>query len=187
MKSIGALLGCTDAKTAWVFGKGPSLDGFDMDRAGPLRICINEAISVVPCASFFFAHDEVPIQRAAEIWDAECKAVLQPKRAEHAIRCGIPRESIFTYEKKRGDQSVLQWPSDEIAKQSSLYGQSGTVHSAIHFCKLLGVISVFMIGFDGGGGYAKCLELKSGGSHHSKIREDSISMFEVLEIEFDFI
>ena len=33
-----------DGQTAWIFGKGPGIDRFPMESAGPLRICINESV-----------------------------------------------------------------------------------------------------------------------------------------------
>jgi len=187
MKSISETHNRHQGQTAWIFGKGPGLDDFNMDKAGPLRMCINESVLVVNQPTYFFAHDTSPIQRAIGNWQEGCNAILQPVRAQAAHNHGLPENSIYTYEKRQGDQSVLDWTSDQIAEYGVLYGQSGTVHSAIHFCKLIGATHVNMVGFDGNGGYAKCLELAAGGSHHEKIRQDSIWMLEKLDLDFEFI
>ena len=55
---IDALLNRHIGETAWLFGKGPSLDQFEIRLAGPLRICINESLGRVLQLSYFFAHDE---------------------------------------------------------------------------------------------------------------------------------
>jgi len=66
-RTIAELLNCHAGDAAWIFGKGPSLDGFDFATAGRLRICTNESLVVVPEPTYFFAHDGVPIQRVAAL------------------------------------------------------------------------------------------------------------------------
>ena len=189
MQTIADLLGRHAGEEAWIFGKGPSLDAFDDRTAGPLRICINESVLRIPEATYFFAHDELPIQRAAAEWQKECRAILQPVRADYAIKCGIPAKSVYVYTKRERELEVLSWSAELIAREAGLIGLTGTVHSAIHFCKLIKVSSIVFVGMDGKGGYAQCIGLKppSGGGQHDLIRRDTVRVAERLEVSIRFV
>ena len=190
LSTIERLQGAHHGEHAWLFGKGPSLDAFDMSSAGSLRICINESAKRVPQATYVFAHDEAPIQRFAEVFPQGCTAVLEPPRALFALQCGIPADKIVTYTKRpipRQDrESDAPLPPCE---PFDLIGLSGTVHSAIHFCERIGVIAVSLVGFDGAGGYAESLQLESplGGGQHHRIRKDSAWLLEKLGMKFEFV
>ena len=188
MQSIAELLHKHEGEEAWLFGKGPSLDGFEFDLAGPLRICINESLLIVPAPTYFFAHDEVPIQRVAAQWPASCRAILQPVRGSRAERCGIPSDSIFTYEKRERELAILDWPPEKLAQKACLLGLTGTAHSAIHFCRLIGATSLVFVGMDCGGGYARCVGLPTplGGGQHDVIRRDSVTIATRLGLRFRF-
>src|SRR6185436_9976669 len=138
---------------------------------------------------FFFAHDEVPIKRVASNWPTDCVAILQPARADLAARCGVPRDLIFLYEKRQREPEILDWPPERIATESTLLGLTGTVHSALHFCRLIGVTSVVFVGMDGGGGYARCIaqDTPLGGGQHNVIRKDSIYIVKRLGMDFRFL
>ncbi len=189
MRTIAHLLGKHNGAEAWIFGKGPGLDKFDVNTAGPLRICINESLLIVPAARYFFAHDEAPIERVAAQWPKACHAILQPVRADYAAARGIPADEIFTYEKREGQLDVLDWPAEQIARAASLLGLTGTVHSALHFCRLIGACSVVFVGMDGGPAYARRLGLSPppGGGQHDLIRRDSIKVAERLGLTYRFI
>lgn len=149
MRAIAELLNKHVGEEAWIFGKGPSLDGFDFESAGNVRICINESLLIVPQAKYFFAHDEVPIQRVSAHWPSCCGAILEPKRCDWAKRCGIPDDLIYNYVKRERELEVLNWSAEQIAAKGCLLGLSGTAHSAIHFCRLLGVSGIALVGMDG--------------------------------------
>lgn len=189
MRTIAELLGRHANEEAWIFGKGPGLDAFDMASAGALRVCINESLLVVPDPTYFFAHDEGPIRRVAEHWPRTCRAILQPIRAEFAAVLGVPRDMIHTYTKLEREFSMLDWPASKIAQQASLLGLTGTVHSAIHFCRLIGATSLAFVGMDGTGGYAKSLGIPTplGGGQHDVIRRDSITVAERLGLAHRFV
>ena len=189
LRSIAELLGRHNGAEAWIFGKGSSLDDFDISTASPLRICINESLLVVSEASYFFAHDEVPIQRVAPYWPSGCCAILQPVRGNYAVSRGIPSDAIFTYEKRERQLDVLNWPAERIAREASLLGLTGTVHSALHFCRLIGAVSVVFVGMDAGPAYARCLDLAPppGGGRHDLIRRDSIMVAKDLGLDYQFI
>lgn len=183
---IDALLHCHRGQRAWLFGKGPSLDVFPFEDSGALRICVNESLRAVPQPSYFFAHDEGPIRNVAEDWPDGCNAILQMPRAILAEQCGIPERSIFVYDKRYCDNGVRDMEAEAIAWHGSLYGNSGNVHSAVHFCRLIGATGIIMVGFDGSGGYAKKTRLLDGGAQHSRIRQDSIALLESLGIPYEF-
>jgi len=188
MQTITELLDVHKGEEAWIFGKGPSLDRFDFALAGALRICINESLAIVDSPTYFFAHDEGPIERVASNWPHRCRAILQPVRGDWAVRCGIPMSDVFTYEKRDRDVEVLDWPAAKIAQRARLIGLTGTVHSALHFCRLIGVSSVVFVGMDGRGGYARCVGLSApvGGGRHDAIRRDSIMIAERLKLTYRF-
>lgn len=189
MRTIAELLNKHVDEEAWIFGKGPSLDGFDFARAGALRICINESLLIVPEATYFFAHDEVPIERVSGKWPAKCRAILEPRRGEWAMHCGISADSIFIYDKRECDLDVLNWSAEQIALKGCLLGLTGTAHSAIHFCRLIGAASICLVGMDGGGGYARSLNLTTptGGGQHDLIRRDSIKVAARMALPLRFV
>lgn len=189
MRNIAELLGRHANEEAWIFGKGPSLDSFDVETAGSLRICINESVLQVPGARYFFAHDENPIRHSATRWPAVCLAILQPVRATFAVSCGIPEDLIRTYTKCERQLDTLDWSAETIAKHHSLLGLTGTVHSALHFCRLIGACSIVFVGMDGRGGYARCIGAPSplGGGQHDVIRRDSITIAERLRLPYRFV
>ena len=189
MQTIAELLGKHPHEEAWIFGKGPSLDRFDFATAGPLRICINESVLTVPGATYFFAHDELPIQRAAAAWPMRLSCHLAAgssqlrgnKRHSGRLRF-LPTQNVSV------NLELLDWSPEKIAQKSSLLGLTGTVHSAIHFCRLIGVSSVVFVGMDGTGGYAQCIGTPPppGGGQHDVIRRDSITIAKRLGLAFRF-
>jgi len=186
MKHIDALLNRHAGQTIWIFGKGPSLDDFQVASAGEVRICINESLRAVPRPTYFFAHDEGPIHNVANTWPEQCSAILQLPRAIFAEQCGIPTDAIFVYEKRYCDNAVRDMNAASLARHRCLYGNSGTVHCAIDFCRLIGATRVVMVGFDGTGGYAKSIHLPDGGAEHDRIRRDSVSLLNALAIPYEF-
>ena len=186
MQWIDALLDRHAGEPAWVFGKGPSLDDFAMDEAGPLRLCVNESLLCVPQPRYFFAHDELPVQRAAATWPSGCAAILQEVRGELALRCGVPEQAVYAYDKRPGETGVLELAAAELAERRCLFGNSGTLHSALHFCCLIGVSEITLVGCDGGGGYAECLQLPPGGAQHERIRRDAVDLMERLGMPYRF-
>ena len=119
-------------------------------------------------------------------WPSGCCAVLQGVRAELACSLGLAPESICTYEKALQDKAVRDASAEEIAASGKLFGDSGTVHGALHFCRLVGVSEVILVGFDGGGGYARCLAMPDGGAAHDQIRQDCIALLQALGMRHRF-
>lgn len=189
MTGLTALLEREAGQTAWIFGLGPGLDWFEMAKAGPLRICINESLLFVQQAKYFFAHDERPIRRVAPTWPTGCQAILEPARAQLAIECGIPTENVCEYIKAEQDQSVLSWNPSQIAKAGKLYGCTSTTHSALHFCRLIGAIRIMLVAMEGRGGYAHQIGLAAPGRghHFPGIRQNTIRALEAMGFQYEFI
>ena len=120
-------------------------------------------------------------------WNKDCIAILEPERAQFARGCGIPQNRIFAYTKRTPEFFESLTNVQEVVDSNSLVGMTGTVHSAIHFCKLIGVRSIKLVGFEGSGGYASRLNVPEGGGRHELIRNDSIQLMKWLDLDFEFL
>ena len=185
-KTVSTLANKHAGQSAWIFGKGPGLDLFDQSDAGTLRICINESLFRVDSPSYFFAHDEVPIERVSKRWPLGCLAILEPARGAFAASCGIPEDDIWVYQKV----DLAGGPGHIVDRRSPvLVGKTGTVHSAIDFCRLVGANEVVLVGFEGRGGYASSLglDVPIGGGRHDIIRHDSEKLLQTLGLKYRFL
>lgn len=145
--------------TVELFGCGPSLDAYDKPKAkGAVRIAINAAAWAVPGVDFLFAHDSPRLPPGK--LDARTRVVIEPHLRGHYD--DIPAARIVFYRKHDGAWPLLELPREEIALINTLFGVSGTVHSALHFAWLLGAARVIGIGFDVTGGYAPSIRALTG-------------------------
>ena len=172
-------------KTAWVFGKGASLDDYlespdsnIENQSGQVRLVVNEAALVVSKPNYFFAHDITGIDRAMcpEKWgfkngyevidsrvrrkyDPDCVAILvngpHPSHLVYAARYKDRCPHMFGYRKGQFDTKLLKLSVDELVETHALYAESATIQSACHFAKLIGCVKVVVVGVDGGKGVAK--------------------------------
>jgi len=145
-------------ETAWLFGKGQSLTGFDFKTAGRLRLAINDVIAHVPECKYGFANDGV------KLWKDAYKAgqvLFQPVRCLHeydstiqgAVNC-----DVVTF-KDTGDDTRLKLPQSELAELLTI--RRGTLGSAIQILYIMGVRKIEMVGFDGGNNHADGFEWKT--------------------------
>jgi len=182
--SLARFLGKHSGSTAWIFGKGPSLDAWLDSIAGmtinwqasdSIRIVVNEAALVVPYPHYFFAHDVLGIDRSMDPsnhgfkfagdnavdprvrreYPARCIAILREKQKIHALRHGIEVANVYGYRKAQQERALLSLSPLELAKTGALYAESATIQSACHFAKLSGCSDVVLVGVDGGRGTAK--------------------------------
>ena len=143
-------------KWAYVFGKGPSLDLFDAPPNGDVRICINESCLVVDSPDYAFTHHHDIAEKMAG-----SAAILFLHRTNTPVPESIDRTRVVVYEKAQCGlenspnrrltdlaMRVLSRTRDQIASGGVLYGTSGTVHSALHFAWLCGIVGVRLVGFD---------------------------------------
>lgn len=138
-------------ETAWLFGKGPSLDRFDMALAGPLRVAINDVVRYVPGCRYGFANDSV--ERWAEFYQPG-QVLFQPLRVLHDIHAGKPPlacERVWFADD--WDDDRLVWPIERVAEHG-LTVRRGTLGSAGQLLRLMGVAKVVCVGIDGGGQHA---------------------------------
>ncbi len=147
---------------AWIFGKGPSFDAFDMVNAGPIRCAINDVVAHLPACKYAFAVDR--IDRWADMypstvtlfrpWDSlanhparlTCKTVPMPKEV-----VGISEERLRNLD----ELSRMTWPRP--CRQSlaiGFVGLPGTLGSAVQVLAVMGVKTVHCVGIDGGERYA---------------------------------
>jgi hypothetical protein len=137
-------------ETAWVFGKGPSLKFFDFSTAGKLRFAINDVIAHIPDCSYGFANDGVA--RWRDVYRAG-QTLFQPLRAmqEFDSRNGSVACDVVTFEDTH-NQHILTSCVEDHAQSLSI--QPGTLGSALQILRIMGIRTIHLVGFDGGGQHA---------------------------------
>jgi hypothetical protein len=173
--------------TAWLFGKGPSLDDwlndFDFDETdwrdpNVVRIVVNEAVLVVPEPHYFFAHDVLGIDRSMDplnhgfkvagsrdvdprvstFFPENCVSILREEQIPAALKHEVDSAKIFGYRKGQQERELLDLSALELAKLGALYAESATIQSGCHFAKLTGCVRVVLVGVDGGRGVARVFD-----------------------------
>jgi len=173
--------------TAWLFGKGPTLDRFDMATAGPLRVAINDVVKEVPGCLYGFANDSVAdwahVYRPGQV-------LFQPVRLWHDIhakKCPVACERVW-YEDK-GDNDRLRWDPAEAAARG-LAIRRGTLGSVGQILRIMGVQRIVCVGIDGGGQHsAKGWHTRLRADHatdYNEIRNEFIKACDVQGLELEF-
>ncbi len=150
-RTLHDFIGKHAGDTAWLFGKGPSLDLFDLAAAGPLRVAINDVVKEIPGCLYGFANDSVAhwqhVYRPGHV-------LFSPQRTidEGFIAYGKPPCEVVGYPDVHGDDR-LDWPAARLAAEG-LAIRPGTLGSALQILALMGVRRVVCIGIDGGGRHA---------------------------------
>lgn len=150
---LADFLGMHAGETAWMFGKGPSLDAFDMAEAGPLRCAINDVVKVVPACTYCFARD--PVARWAHHYRPE-HVLFQPAAINndiHAIKSKLPCERIWFADERNDWRERLAWPAERMAAEG-IAVLAGTLGSAEQILRIMGVGRILCVGIDGGGQHA---------------------------------
>lgn len=133
-------------ETAWVFGKGPSLDRFNLDDAGPLRCAINEVIQYIPDCPYGFACDSVID------WQDVYKpghVLFQPRRVFGAgYKAADPDCERIFFDDAHGDDRIL-WTREQLANDG-LAIKRGTLGSTLQILHIMGVSKIVAVGIDGG-------------------------------------
>jgi hypothetical protein len=138
-------------ETAWVFGKGPSLDLFDMSKAGPLRCCINDVITRVPKCLYAFANDR--INDWIELYN-ESHILFTPIRTigDSFLRSMLPdKTKTVIYEDKAGNH-LLYNGKETLAHCLAI--RRGTLGSVVQILYIMGVKKIVAVGIDGGNTHA---------------------------------
>lgn len=149
-RSLQDFLHKHDGQTAWVFGKGPSLDRFDMAEAGPLRCAINDVVQAVPGCVYCFANDSV--RAWAHVYQPH-HILFQPARVlhDHPLSAGGLVCERIGFDDDYGDERVFQ-TREQLARQLSI--RRGTLNSALQILHIMGVARIVAVGIDGGGDHA---------------------------------
>ena len=173
-------------ETAWLFGKGPSLNHFDIQTAGPVRAGINDVSAHVPNCLYCFANDGV--EAWADLY-REGQTLFQPERAIgyfkpfDAVAC-----PVVTYEDAWED-SLMDLPREKLAE--CLAVRRGTLGSAIQVLHVMGISKIIAVGIDGGNvhasGHKWRTRLKLGhAKEYDAIRDNAIRTAERLGIDLQF-
>lgn len=168
--------------TAWLFGKGPSMDkylesaDYDNPESGKVRIVINEAALLVKKPNYFFAHDVGPMnrvfnperhvfkpeltidQRVARKFPPGLITIIPETHYQVANTAKVWLDTVFCYQRANNEEKLLKLGPEKLAETHSLYSQSSTPQSAVHFARLIGCVGIVLVGFDGGGGLANVFE-----------------------------
>lgn len=139
-------------ETVWLFGKGPSLSGFDFSKAGPLRAAINDVIGHIPGCLYGFANDGV--ERWADFY-SDGQILFQPKRCLcefDSTKPGAVNCKVVTYDDRHNDIR-RSFTKEEIAELPFI--RRGTLGSAIQIFYVMGFSEVVCVGIDGGGQHAQ--------------------------------
>lgn len=175
-------------ETAWLFGKGQSFTGFDFKTAGKLRLAINDVIAHVPDCLYGFANDGV------FKWKDAYKAgqvLFQPVRCLHeydsTVKGAVDCEVVTFKDDTEDDR--LKLSKSELAKCLSI--RRGTLGSALQILNIMGVRSVYMVGFDGGNNHAEGYEWKTRLRHdhykdYNAIRSAAIDAAFIMGISLRF-
>lgn len=187
-RTIADFVGIHHRETAWLFGKGPTLDRFDMASAGQIRCAVNDVVRYVPEAKYCFACDGVGPW--AHLYQP-AHVLFQPRRTfdRHDMRNpeSFPCEVV----------PFVDMPGTDLAGRSAadlvsggLAIRRGTIGSAIQILHIMGISKIVCVGIDGGGGRAaREWQTNMRSDHHedyNDIRDGFISAAELLGIELEF-
>jgi len=186
--SLRPFLNLYAGQTAWLFGKGPSLTNFDFKQAGKLRFAINDVIAHIPDCKYGFANDGVAkwrdVYQKGQILFQPLRAMSEfDSRKDGAVDC-----DVVTYEDKQDDARLLL-SREEIAELPAI--RRGTLGSALQIMHVMGIRSIYMVGFDGGGthadGYAWRTRLRNDHARdYNAIRNAAIDAAELMGITLHF-
>jgi hypothetical protein len=136
-------------ETAWVFGKGPSLDGFDFSDAGKVRVGINDVVAVVPDCLYGFSNDRVV-------------GWLDVYEPHHVLF--TPKRTADNYE-ERPDCDVCVFedhhstPLDPTRRPLDMADcltiREGTLGSVFQVLFVMGIRKLVCVGIDGGNRHSR--------------------------------
>jgi len=145
---------------AWLFGKGPSLDAFDMGDAGELRATVNHACYAVPAPVYCFSHfeDRQDIQppegceyitgegdeirsdmREYEVGDLFVKYSSAELAASYLIACGISALHLIGFDPRQRYSSNFDWPSLKVLSLEEISVRFMVKNHISHMAALAGV------------------------------------------------
>jgi len=175
-------------ETAWLFGKGESLADFDFKTAGALRCAINDVIQYIPDCQYGFSNDGV---RAWQDVYQPHHTLFQPSRCLHefdSTKEGAVACRVVTYKDDSQDERLLL---DREKLAECLTIRRGTLGSALQILHVMGVKSVYMVGFDGGNHHAQGFDWRTRlrhehGKDYDAIRSAAIDAAFIMGIALRF-
>lgn len=174
MRTLKDFLGAHAGETAWLFGKGPSLDAFDMNTAGPLRCAINDVVKEVPGCRYGFANDSVRdwahVYRPGQV-------LFTPERLmrNEFLQPVQPGIEVVLFPDDHDDER-LAWPAARLATEG-LAVRRGTLGSAGQVLAVMGVRKIVCVGIDGGGRHAAR-------EWHTRLRHDHAQDYNAIRDAF---
>lgn len=143
--SLARFLGCHAGETAWVFGKGASLDRFDFSEAGALRCAINDVAAAVPDVVYGFANDDT------NDWNdvyapLQSFVLFQPFRT--ALRASVPPCERVCFDDHPEDTHPVRRSAESLSVDGLTRGP-GTLSSVVQILHLMGVSRIVCVGIDG--------------------------------------
>jgi len=161
-------------ETAWLFGKGPSITGFDMRKAGTLRCAINDVVSVVPDCKYCFANDSV--RDWSDLYQ-QSHTLFTPRRTmnDWFLKPVKPKHcTVVIYDDEHDDRRLLL---DKPSLAQSMAIRRGTLGSAVQILHLMGVARIETVGIDGGQCHAV-------GSWRTRLRNDHWRDYNAIRDQF---
>lgn len=151
----------------WVAGKGPSLDWYDWSQAGPVRVCINESVYLVPGASHCIAVD----------YDVLKKYKAQLPEGVQVLRKASHKDYYF--------DNMWCWEYEKHAPVHKI----GTATILLQVAYRLGARRMHLVGFDSvdstapSTSYAQCIAgINAVGDNKDNFRRINQSLFAVIEM-----
>jgi hypothetical protein len=145
-------------REAWLFGKGPSLSGFNFSDAGEIRCAINDATAHVPGVKYCFANDGVALW--ADVYTAG-QTLFQPARClgeYDSMLAGAVACDVVAYDDTHDDHRLLL-SRDHLAQLLTI--RRGTLGSALQILHIMGIKTVHLVGIDGGGQHAEGYQFRT--------------------------
>jgi len=175
-------------QTAWLFGKGPGLNHFDISSAGPLRVAINDVAATIPGCLYAFSNDGV--EKWRDVY-ARGTVLFQPLRALEFWDSTVPGAvacPVVTYRDDSEDNRLHQ-PREELAE--CLVIRRGTLGSALQVLHIMGVSQIIAVGIDGGNAHATGHEWRTRlrrdhWKDYNAIRADAIRTADRLGLTLNF-
>jgi hypothetical protein len=185
-RALRDFVGIHAGETAWLFGKGPTLDRFDMREAGPLRCAVNDVVRYVPECVYAFANDSIApwVQHYAPP-----TVLFQPGRTrrDHAWESPAPPCELVVFEDTPSQRLPSRNPRDLA---DCLEVRRGTIGSAVQILWIMGVSKICCVGIDGGGGRSSREWLTEMRNDHyadyNAIRDQFIAAATMQHIDLEF-
>jgi hypothetical protein len=161
-------------ETAWVFGKGPTLNSFDMRQAGPLRCAVNDVVARVPDCTYAFANDSVAAWQ--DVYEPH-HTLFTPRRTlkDWFLQPVVPACNVVVFDDCYNDGLIPDAPPEQLAE--SLAIRRGTLGSLVQILWIMGVRDIITVGIDGGQAHAD-------GQWRTRLRNDHWKDYNAIRDQF---